>query len=599
VIAHFFRATALAALVVGLISPAASQVLTPHQKLHALFKTSDENSLRRDPLGALARGDKRYSSQFGDYISDDYFASGLMLLKEEIEQLKKIDRATLTAQDRLAFDVFQFGRQTELAAYEEGMVPIQQQMPLNHMNGMHTYFPNFSSGAGIAPFKTAQDYENNLKRLEGFVTYLQRCEQSMRDGIKNGYVQPKLVTENMIRQFDTLLALPLDKNPFFKPTEKMPSNFSSQQRASIKARYQSMVVETINPALKKLNAFLASDYLAASRDNPPGLLSMRDGAKVYAYLIRAHTTTDMSAQQIHEVGLQEVARIAAQIEEIRKQVKFNGDKEAFFKFVREDSQFKPSTREGFVAGYKAVYQKLRPQLSQYFSSIPKSPLEIRPIPQYAERGQAGAYYESGSPDGKRPGVFYLNTSDLPSRSTMGMETLFLHEAIPGHHFQISLAQENAQLPPFMRFGGNTAFVEGWALYAESLGPELGLFKDPWQMLGRLSDEMLRAMRLVIDTGLHSKGWTRQQSIDYFLANNPASAAEAQSEVERYIADPGQALAYKLGQLKISELRARAQARLGKDFDIRRFHRQVLATGALPLLVLEKKIDDWISQGGKL
>jgi uncharacterized protein (DUF885 family) len=592
-----FKTIALACCIAGtFVSAATAQA--PSAQLREFFKASDEAGLKREPLDALDRGDKRYADQFGNYLTDQYFDEGLQRLKSESYQLQKIDRSKLNKQDQLAYDVFAFGQQSSLAAYDKGIAAIRQQMPLDHMNGMHVFFPSFSSGQGAAPFKNLEDYENNVKRVQGFVAYLQRCEQRMREGVKNGYVQPKLVTENMIKQLNALAALSLEQNPFFKPTEKMPASLTPAQKIMIKARYQTMVEDTVLPALKQLRDYLSGEYLSASRDNPPGLVSMRDGDKLYAHLIRQYTTTDMTAEQIYTLGLSEVERIANAMDNIRIQVKFKGERPAFFDFVRDDPQFKPKTREQFIAGYKAINQRVQMQVGKLFITRPKTPFEIRPIPSYMEREQAGAYYENGSPDGKRPGVFYLNTYDLPSRSTMGMETLFLHEAIPGHHFQISLAQENATLPPFMRFGGNTAFAEGWALYAESLGTELGLFKDPWQQLGRLSDEMLRAMRLVIDTGLHTKGWTRAQAIEYFLANNPVSENEARAEVERYIANPGQALAYKIGELKIRELRTRAQSKLGKAFDLRLFHRQVLATGALPMAVLEKKIDAWIAAGGK-
>jgi uncharacterized protein (DUF885 family) len=567
-------------------------------QLKAFFKASDEAQIKRDPIEALVRGDKRYADQFGDYITDAYQAQTLAAAKDDNARINAFARDKLNSADQLALDVFAFSNRRTLDAYENGIVTILQQLPLNHMNGLHVFYPGLSSGQGFAPFKTLADYENNVKRISGFVTYLQRCEGMMRQGIKAGHVQPKLVTENMISQIDKLLKLKIDENPFFKPTEKFPASFTSKQKFALKVRYRALVQDTINPAYKQLRDFLVSEYLPASRDNPPGLVSMKDGEKLYAHLINYHTTTAMTATQIHELGLSEVARIAKQMDDIRVQVKFKGDKAAFFAFVRDDAQFKPKTREGFIAGYKAISKDVQTRVAKLFALQPKTKFEVRPVPSYSEREQAGAYYESGTPDGKRPGVFYLNTYDLPSRSTMTMETLFLHEAIPGHHFQISLAQENTALPPFMRFGGNTAFSEGWALYAESLGSELGLFTDPWQKLGRLSDEMLRAMRLVIDTGLHSKGWTRDQSIEYFLANNPVSDTEARAEVERYIADPGQALAYKIGELKIRELRTRAEQKLGKQFDVRQFHKQVLETGSLPLAILEKKIDAWIARGGK-
>jgi len=321
---------------------------------------------------------------------------------------------------------------------------------------------------------------------------------------------------------------------------------------------------------------------------------MPGGANLYKYLIAATTTTDMTPDEIHNIGLAEVARITKGMETVKGQVGFKGSLKEFFDFIRTDDQFKPKSKQDLTDRYYAVGKRVDAAVGSLFSTLPKSALEIRPVPAFKEKTDAGGSYQGGTPDGSRPGVFYFNTYDLPSRTTPGIETLYLHEGVPGHHFQISLAQENTSLPPFQRFGGNTAFVEGWALYAESLGPELGMFKDPYQLQGRYDDEMLRAMRLVVDTGLHSKGWTRDQSIQYMLDHSAMGKTDATAEVERYIAIPSQALAYKVGQLTISRLRAKAEKALGPKFDIKGFHAQVLMTGALPMAVLEKKVDDWIA-----
>jgi uncharacterized protein (DUF885 family) len=348
------------------------------------------------------------------------------------------------------------------------------------------------------------------------------------------------------------------------------------------------------PAYQKLRTFMDKDYLPASRSAKPGLVSMADGDKLYAYLIESNTTTKMSADEIHQLGLSEVARITKGMEAVKKQVGFKGTLPQFFAYLRTDPKFKFKTKAALLQAFADIQKRLMPEIPKLFRLVPKSPLDVRVVPAFLEKNQAGAYYQQGTPDGTRPGVFYVNTYDLPSRTSPTNETLFLHEAIPGHHFQISLAQEDTSLPPFMRFGGNTAYVEGWALYAESLGEELGFFKDPYQMQGHLDDEMLRAMRLVVDTGLHAKGWTREQAIKYMMDNSSMGKTDATAEVERYIAIPGQALAYKIGQLTIRRLRTQAETALGTKFDIRAFHEQVLGTGALPMAVLEQKINDWIT-----
>jgi uncharacterized protein (DUF885 family) len=416
----------------------------------------------------------------------------------------------------------------------------------------------------------------------------------MQDGMTQGYVQPKVVTENVISQLDTQLKIPVDNSPYMMPLAAFPKDFSDADKARLTADYKKAMSKKMMPAYQRLRDFMAQKYLPASRSAKPGLISMKDGPKVYEYLIEQHTTTQMSAEEIHQIGLGEVARILKGMEQVKTTVGFKGSLKQFFDHIRTDPRFKFKTKQALIDSYWDVDKSLKSEIPKLFSLVPKSPLDIRAVPDFLEKNQAGAYYQQGTPDGSRPGVFYVNTYDLPSRTSPGVETLFLHEAIPGHHFQISLAQEDESLPPFMRFGGNTAYVEGWALYAESLGPELGLFKDPYQLQGRYDDEMLRAMRLVVDTGLHAKGWTRDQAIKYMLDNSAMGKTDATSEVERYIAIPGQALAYKIGQLKIRELRTRAEQALGGKFDIRGFHAQVLGTGALPLAVLESKIDSWIA-----
>ena len=320
---------------------------------------------------------------------------------------------------------------------------------------------------------------------------------------------------------------------------------------------------------------------------------MKGGDKLYRYLVQSTTTLPMTPEEIHELGVSEVARITSEMDKIRQQVGFKGTLPQFFDYLRTDKKFQPKSREDLTQRYYAVGRTVDAKLPAYFSTMPKAKLEIRPYPEFREKFEAGGSYDQGSPDGSQPGTFYFNAYDLPSRTTPGITTLYLHEGSPGHHFQVSLAQENTALPPFMRFGGNTAYVEGWALYAETLGYPMGLYKDPYQHFGTLSDEMLRAMRLVVDTGIHAKGWTREQAIQYMLDHSNMGKTDVTAEVERYIAIPGQATAYKIGSLTIQRLRRKAEAELGPKFDIREFHAQVLMTGALPLAILEQKIDRWI------
>jgi uncharacterized protein (DUF885 family) len=342
-----------------------------------------------------------------------------------------------------------------------------------------------------------------------------------------------------------------------------------------------------------MHAFLRDEYLPVAREQV-GLSAMKGGGVLYANLIESTTTLPMTADEIHNLGLSEVTRILTEMEKVQKEVGFKGTLQQFFEHLRTDPKLKKESRQALTDGYYAIGKAVDAKIGEYFSVLPKTPLEIRPYEEFREKFEAGGSYQPGTPDGKRPGIFYFNAYDLPSRTTPGMSTLYLHEGAPGHHFQISLAQENEALPAFMRFGGNTAYVEGWALYSETLGYPMGFYKDPYQRFGTLSDEMLRAMRLVVDTGLHSKGWTRDQAIEYMLSNSDMGRTDATAEVERYIAIPSQATAYKIGALTIQRLRKKAEAAMGSKFDIKAFHEQVLGTGALPLAVLEKKIDDWIA-----
>jgi uncharacterized protein (DUF885 family) len=396
----------------------------------------------------------------------------------------------------------------------------------------------------------------------------------------------------VIQQLDTQLEMPIEKSPYWGPIEAMPDDFSDAEKARLTDAYHASI-EDVYAANARLRDFLKDDYLPVARDSV-GLSQMKGGAALYQSMIEQTTTLPLTADYLHNLGLSEVARIKQGMEEVKNEVGFKGTLGEFFEFIRTDPQFKPKSREDLTQRYYAIGKEVDQQVPKFFSKVPKTALEIRPYEEFREKFEAGGSYESGTPDGSRPGVFYFNAYDLPSRTTPGETTLYLHEGAPGHHFQISLAQENDALPAFMRFGGNTAYVEGWALYAETLGYPMGFYKDPYQRFGTLDDEMLRAMRLVVDTGLHAKGWTRDQAIEYMLANSGMGRTDATAEVERYIAIPSQALAYKVGALTIQGLRKKAEKVLGDKFDIRAFHEQVLDTGALPLPVLEKKIDDWIA-----
>ena len=574
---------------------AASATQSEHDRLFALFADADERELKLNPISALFRGDMRYADRIGDFLTDEYNDASRVDAQSNLEQLRAIDRSALDETDRLAYDVFAYNQQQALKGLSDQILAITEVRPVNHFSGFHTFYPTFASGQGAAPFKTVEDYENNLSRHANYIELNDRAIALFREGLDTGVLETRLTIGNVIEQLTTQVEMPLEESPFWMPVKDFPDSFTAAEKARLTREYRA-ATQDIYAAHTRMRDFLRDEYLPRARTSV-GLSQMKGGEALYRQLIESTTTLPLEPDYLHELGLSEVARIKTGLEEIKAEVGFEGTLDEFFDYVRTDPQFKPESREALTQSYYDIGKQVDAKIDELFSLTPAAPLEIRPYETFREEFSAGGSYESGAPDGSRPGVFYFNAYDLPSRLTTGNVTLYLHEGAPGHHFQISLAQENEALPAFMRFGGTTAFVEGWALYAETLGEEMGFFEDPWNRYGTLQDEQLRAMRLVVDTGLHSKGWTREQAIDFMLANSGMTRTEVVAEVERYIAIPSQALAYKVGALKIQELRQRAEQRLGEDFDIKTFHAQVLGTGGLPLPVLEAKIDRWIAAGG--
>lgn len=580
------------------LAPAAAQQATQaapqseDARLTALFAADDEAQLKRNPIGGLFRGDLRYADQLGDYISDAYYDGERKAAEANLVELAKIDRSKLTATNQIAYDIFSRNQKDAIKGLSPEFLPLTAVRPLNHFFGFHTFYPNFASGTGTAPFKTVVDYENNLKRHKEFVVLLDRSIGRFKEGQASGVFETKLTIRNVIEQLETQLKQTPEESPYYGPIKTFPADFSEADKARFNAEYRNVITNEIYPAYQRLRDYLANEYLKDAREGV-GLKYMKGGDKLYTYMIEQTTTLPLTADEVHNLGLSEVKRILTEMDTIKTEVAFKGTLGEFFDHIRSDPKFKMASREALTQGYYDIGKKVDAVISTQFKILPKTPLEIRPYEEFREKFEAGGSYQSGNPDGSRPGIFYFNAYDLPSRTTPGMTTLYLHEGAPGHHFQISLAQENQALPAFMRFGGNTAYVEGWALYSEKLGYPMGLFTDPYQRFGHLDDEMLRAMRLVVDTGIHSKGWTREQAIKYMLDNSSMGETDATAEVERYIAIPSQALAYKIGALTIQRLKAKAEKELGSKFDPREFHDQVLNTGALPMSVLEEKINRWI------
>ena len=582
----------LGCALLAVAAPAFAQA-SAHDRLFQLFKESDEAYLQRNPLQALYRGDYRYADRLGDLYSDAHYQAEKAAAEHDLASLGAIQRAELSADDQLAYDVFEFETKDSLRSLQPDLLPLTEALPMNHFYGLHTEYPTVSSGTGGAPFANVSDYERALKRNDDFARNVDEAIVQWKKGEAEGVVDTKLTTRNMIEQLDNQLKLKPEDSPYWGPLKAFPKDMAEADRSRLTAAFRSSIGTVVYPALQRLRTFLANEYLGHAREGV-GLKYMKGGDRLYGYLVQHNTTLPMTPDEIHNLGLSEVGRITKDFEKVRTEMGFKGTLQQFFDYMRTSPKFQPKTRDQLNQDYYRIRTAVDAKVPQYFTLVPKTQLVVRPYPPYREKFEAGGSYDSGTPDGSRPGTFYFNAYDLPARFTWEETTLFLHEGEPGHHFQISLAQENTALPSFMRFGGNNAYVEGWALYSETLGYDMGFYKDPVQRFGTLNDEMLRAMRLVVDTGIHAKGWTRDQSIAYMLANSGESKTDATAEVERYIAIPGQAVSYKLGSLTIQRLRDKAKAALGPKFDIREFHAQVLNSGALPLSILEAKIDRWIA-----
>jgi len=559
------------------------------QRLRDITERYYEQYLELNPLAATAQGDHRFDDRFGDYVSTAWMADWLAIEQDGLKALAALDPAKLAGEDLVTYEAFRYGRTVAV----EGFRYPAELLPVHQFGGLHVQFPVLGSGRGVHPFRTTTDYENFLARMDGYVGWVDQSIANMRLGLEKGFVQPRVVVERVIAQLEALAVDDPTQSVLFGALEAFPAGVPTADRPRLAKAYAEKLAGRVLPANRRLHDFLKDEYLPQARDTV-AWSELPNGAEWYAYLVRYHTTTRLTPDEVHELGLAEVARLRTRMDRIRQQVGHKGDLGSFFGALRADPAQQFADAEELLAGYRAIEARVSAALPLLFGSTPKAPFEIRAVEAYRAPSEAAASYQPASADGRRPGVFYVNTHDLPSRPKYSMEALYLHEAVPGHHYQISLAQEAEGLPRFRRFAWDTAFGEGWALYAETLGPDLGLYTDPYSAFGALATEMWRAVRLVVDTGLHANDWSRAQAIEYFRANTAMAETDIAAEVDRYIAWPGQALAYKVGELKIQELRRRAQAALGPRFDIRAFHAQVVESGSLPLAVLEAKIDRWIA-----
>ena len=572
-------------------APAASEAAVDKAAhLQALYADYWEALLELNPLQATFQGDPRYNDRLPNFLSEDYRDRSEAFTRDWLARVEAVGPEGLAGQDLLSYEIFVRNARDTL----DGTRFPGWMQPVNQFYNLAATVVQLGSGTSAQPFKTAADYDNWRKRASQVPVLFDQAIANMRIGMREGVVQPRPLMEKVIPQLDALIKDAPEDTLFWTPVANMPDDIAAADRARIEADYRALIAGELMPAYRELRAFIANEYMPATRGSH-GLAALPDGADWYAYNARNSTTTDLTPAQIHQIGLDEVERIHGLMRtEVMAKVGFDGTLQEFFEFMKTDPRFQFESEEALLAHYRGLEATVNAHVPKLFSLTPKAGFEIRPVEPFRAQSAAGGSYMRPSEDGSRPGVFYVNTYDLPSRQTWDAEDLFLHEAIPGHHFQLALQQELTGLPAFRRFGGEIAFSEGWGLYAESLGKDLGLYTDPYNYFGYLQNELWRAIRLVVDTGLHSKGWTREQVIAYMLENSATGETPAISETERYMAIPGQALAYKIGELKIKELRARAEAALGDDFDIRAFHAEVLKDGSVPLDVLEAKIDRWIA-----
>ncbi|MBL7765938.1 MAG: DUF885 domain-containing protein [Chitinophagaceae bacterium] len=556
------------------------------QPLKQLFANYWEERLKLFPLEATAYGDDRYNDKMPISISASYRDTIRSFYQKYLDQAKAIDKP-LNFEDQMSKDLFMY----EMEISFEGLKYPAHLMPINQFWSFTLEFPQLGSGDGNQPFKTVKDYDDFLKRMKIFPAWADTAIANMRKGMKLGYVLPKVLALKVIPQLRGVITTDVTKNIFYQPILKLPEGVSPEDKKRLTAAYSYEIVNSMIPAYNKLAVFVEKEYLPSCR-NTSGMAALPKGDEYYQYLIHYYTTTNLKPDSIYQLGLKEVARLKAEMIKVKDEVKFNGTLEEFFQSINTDPQFYPfTTAKEVLDSFRAIQSIEEPFLKQLFKESPKTGFEIRQTEAY-RAASASAEYNAGSEDGKRPGIFYVPILDPKKFNIVGMETLFLHEAIPGHHYQISLQQENTTLPKFRRFLGYSAYAEGWALYTETLGRKLGLYKNPYQYLGHLSDAMHRAIRLVVDAGLHTRNMSREEAIAYMRANERISEEEATAEIERYMAIPGQALSYKIGQLTISAMKEKYQAQLGDQFNEADFHTQLLNGGNMPLEILEKKLAHW-------
>jgi uncharacterized protein (DUF885 family) len=553
--------------------------------LHALFDAEWDYRMQQSPEYASELGDRRWNDRWSDESVEAY-ARRHEHDKEVLVKLGKIHRARLTAADQLNYDLFEKSHRQAIEGYKFHQFLI----PLNQRGGIQTQ----DELADSLRFQTLKDYEDWIARLRAFPVLMDQTIALMREGIKERMVHPKVIMERIPAQIDKQIVSDPTQSGFYKPFQHFSQEISAADQQRLTQEARQAVEQQVVPAFKKFKEFFVKEYLPACFDQV-GIWQVPNGDELYAFDVRRYTTTDLTPDQVHEIGLKEVARIRAEMDGIMKQTGFKGSRDDFFKFLRTDPQFFYKSPDDLFEAYKATAKTIDPNLVKIFRTLPREPYGVEAIPDVAAPDTTAAYYRPGAADGSRAGTYFVNLYKPDTRPKWEMLVLTLHESVPGHHLQIARAHELGEMPKFRRFAGYTAFIEGWGLYAESLGDDMGLYTDPYSKFGELTYQMWRAVRLVVDTGIHAKHWTRDQAIKYFMDNAPKAELDIVNEIDRYIAWPGQALAYKIGELKIQELRARAHEQLGAKFDLKAFHDVVLGSGPLPLDILERNVNDWIAE----
>ena len=561
---------------------------TASQQMRVMLEDYFEEFLKLAPLYATSVGDHRYDDQLGIVISSEQRERRRALYQRYQGQMAAIPKERLEADDRLILAVFErtLTRNLEALRFNQHLQPVRQ------LNSMPVDFPVIGSGTGLHPFKSVTDYDNFLKRIDRFSVWVDTAIANMRQGVAVGIVQPRVVIEKTLPQLNAMIVAEPKQSVFFQPILQMPQDINESERVRLTAAYLRAIEQTIVPAYRKLHSFVQEEYLPRTRVTY-GISHLPDGIAWYEQAVRTQTSTTLTPEEIFQLGTEEIHRIKKEMERLRSKSGFQGNPQEFSRYLATKAPPGFNHRDELIKGYDAIRQKVMPQLPKLFGRLPKATFEIRTVEEFREKSSP-SQYQPASPDGSRPGIFYVNASGIEVTPRRASESLFLHEAIPGHHFQISIQREQERLPRFSRFANYNAFAEGWALYAESLGPELGLYNEPSQYFGRLNSELFRAVRLVVDVGLHRKNWSRDEALKFMRENTGASEAGASLEIDRYIAWPAQALSYKIGQLKISAIRSKAEKALGVKFDIRAFHDEILKDGAMPLDLLEVKMDAWIA-----